>query len=168
MSFSIGFHYSFSQDIILKDDLIFYQADSSQIKERIKKSPTIAILLSAAIPGAGQFYTESYWKIPIILGLAAYYGYEWNNMNKQYRIYKDLYAKSREFSPPTGILIYQNIRDFYKTERDKFAWYLGVLYFANIIDAYVDASLFEFDVSNDLSLMNSSENVYWLKIKIYF
>ncbi|MGB5873775.1 MAG: DUF5683 domain-containing protein, partial [Bacteroidota bacterium] len=36
---------------------------------RASKSPGTALLLSALVPGAGQVYNESYWKVPIIVGL---------------------------------------------------------------------------------------------------
>ena len=41
-------------------------------------------------------------------------------------------------------------RDFYRNERDSFAWYLGALYFLNLVDAYVGANLYDFDVSPEL------------------
>ncbi|MFH0991774.1 MAG: hypothetical protein V1799_17335 [bacterium] len=36
--------------------------DSLLEEEKVKKSPLLAALYSAAIPGAGEFYTERYWK----------------------------------------------------------------------------------------------------------
>ena len=53
------------------------QKDPTIKKFKMKKSPTTAVLLSAVLPGAGQFYNESYWKIPIIGGLVGYFGYEY-------------------------------------------------------------------------------------------
>lgn len=141
--------------------------DTLEQKTNKTKSPTLAMLFSAVLPGSGQFYNKSYWKVPIILGLAAYWGYEWKGLNNNYKNYKKLYLNSIATSPPDGFYQYRVLRDFYKNERDKFAWYLGILYIANILDAYVDASLFEFDVGDDLSNIDKLDFLN-IKLKIYF
>ncbi len=130
------------------------------------KSPTTAMLLSALLPGAGQAYNESYWKIPVILGLSGYWGYEYIQNNNEYKKYKNLYSESLIISPPSGTSRLRLLRDFYKDQRDKFAWYVGILYVVNIVDAYVDASLFEFSVSDDLSI--NDQGILAVKLKIYF
>jgi hypothetical protein len=109
------------------------------------KSPGLAVLLSAVVPGAGQAYNESYWKIPIVLGLGIYFASEWLHNN---RLVKDF----REQFNITGNTQDLVRRDFYKGQRDTFSWYLAILYFANLLDAYVDASLYDFDVGDDLSI----------------
>jgi hypothetical protein len=131
------------------------------------KSTVTAMLFSAVLPGSGQFYNESYWKVPVILGLGGYWGYEWAQMNNELRIYKSKYSESLVSYPPAGNYRYKNLRDFYRSERDKFAWYLGLLYFLNIVDAYVDASLFEFSVSEDLSAVHGTEQLK-LKLEVFF
>lgn len=131
------------------------------------KSPTLAMLLSAVLPGSGQFYNESYWKLPIIFGLGGYWGYEWVQMNNEFKTYKLKYSESLVRFPTSGNYQYKNLRDFYRGERDKFAWYLGVLYVLNIVDAYVDASLFEFSVNDDLGSSQLPTQVN-LKLKIFF
>ncbi|MBN1300282.1 MAG: hypothetical protein JW995_03625 [Melioribacteraceae bacterium] len=112
------------------------------------KSPWGAVLRSAVIPGWGQFYNESYWKIPVIWGLLGYYISVWIDQNQLYDKYKELYSNSIE----SGITIslYKRNRDFYKDQRDRFAVYIGLAYFLTMVDAYVDAHLFDFDVSVDL------------------
>lgn len=132
------------------------------------KSTGIAILLSAALPGAGQFYNESYWKIPVILGLGSYWVYEWVQMNNELRTYKSKYSESLMRFPPSGNYQYKNLRDFYRSERDKFAWYLGILYVLNIVDAYVDASLFEFSVDENLANSTNLGHYGGFKLKIFF
>jgi hypothetical protein len=111
----------------------------------MQKSPTWAMLRSAVIPGWGQFYNESYWKIPIIWGLSAWFLYVWNQQNDNYLLYKGLYNQSLS-ETSNGISRYKELRDFYRDDRDLFAVYLGLTYFLNIIDAYVDAHLYDFDV----------------------
>jgi len=129
---------------------------------------TAAMLFSAALPGAGQFYNESYWKIPIVLGLGGYWGYEWVQMNNELKTYKSKYTESLVKFPPLGSYQYKNLRDFFRSERDKFAWYLGILYVLNIVDAYVDASLFEFSVGEDLSSVSSRRNNLSLSVRLKF
>lgn len=146
-----------------------YDTSSNQsVVLKKTKSTTTAMLLSAVLPGAGQLYNESYWKIPVILGLGGYWGYEWIQINNEYKNYRKLYSESLIKISPAGNYRYKTIRDFYKSERGRFAWYLGVLYFVNILDAYVDASLFEFSVDDNLSVLNKSGPSLKFQMKIVF
>jgi hypothetical protein len=45
---------------------------------------------------------------------------------------------------------YREQRDFYKRQRNEFGWYLAFTYILNVVDAYVDAALFNFEVSPNL------------------
>jgi len=127
-----------------------------------RKSPGMAMLLSAVVPGAGQFYNQSYWKVPIVFGLGLYFASTWLDQNRRTEIYRQKYAADLAVPLPTDIfasLAAQgqrntdlNEREFYKEQRDTFAWYFVILYLVNVADAYVDASLFDFDVGGDLSL----------------
>ncbi len=111
----------------------------------MQKSPWGAVLRSAIIPGFGQIYNESYWKVPIIWGLAGWFIYNWSDLNKLYKDNQALYQINNQS-------IYKLRRDFYRDQRDKFAIYLGLLYFLNIVDAYVDAHLYDFYIeSNSLN-----------------
>jgi hypothetical protein len=118
---------------------------------RQTKSAWLAVGLSAGLPGAGQVYNESYWKVPVIAGLAGYWVYEWVKLNNKYKDFRDQYNQSISPSSPSGNQTLLGVRDFYHDERDKFAWYLGALYFVNLVDAYVGAHLYDFDVGPDLT-----------------
>jgi len=122
---------------------------------RVSKSPGTAVLLSAVVPGAGQVYNESYWKVPIIVGLGTYFIVELIRNNKLYREYRDKYEESLRDSPPSGDAQTLRLREFYREERTKFGWYFLILYVANLVDAYVDAVLFDFDMTDDLSLRST-------------
>jgi hypothetical protein len=121
-----------------------------------RKSPAVAMLCSAVVPGAGQFYNQSYWKVPVVLGLGLYFASTWLDQNRRTRDFREKYAAS--LLPDASAYDvansgnYKNEREFYKEQRDTFAWYFVILYLVNIADAYVDASLFDFDVGTDLSL----------------
>ncbi len=109
----------------------------------MQKSPWGAVLRSVVIPGFGQFYNESYWKIPVIWGIGAWFVYGWVHNNDLYKQYGDLYRQ-------TEISFYRQNRNFYRDQRDNFAIYMGILYLLNLVDAYVDAHLFDFTVDENL------------------
>jgi hypothetical protein len=110
----------------------------------MEKSPWGAVLRSAVLPGFGQFYNESYWKIPVVWGFIGYFAYVWIDNNDTYNKYSDLYVQS-DFTNDN----YKNLRDFYRDQRDEFAIYIGLTYFLQLVDAYVDAHLFDFNVTPD-------------------
>jgi len=129
----------------------FSQVDTSSLSSQknnidsvfiMTKSPWGAVLRSALIPGFGQIYNESYWKAPIIWGLAGWFIYNWNDLNNLYKDNQELYKLNNQS-------IYRIRRDFYRDQRDKFAIYLGLLYFLNLVDAYVDAHLFDFFIDTN-------------------
>ena len=116
------------------------------------KSPALAMGLSAVLPGAGQIYAERYWTIPIIYGFGALFVYNWNEADKLYQQYRKEYEQSvADWAyGGGGDPSLKSSRDFYRNERDRFGVYLLLTYLLNIADAYVGASLYNFDVSEDL------------------
>jgi hypothetical protein len=124
-----------SDELIIKDE----ETDTTFI---MQKSPWGAVLRSAVIPGWGQFYNESYWKIPVVWGFAGWFVYNWIDTNDEYVKNSDVYIS-------TGEDIYLRRRDFYRDQRDNFAIYLALTYLLNLVDAYVDAHLFDFTVTED-------------------
>jgi hypothetical protein len=127
------------------------ESPSSDTVFVMKKSPWGAVLRSAVVPGLGQFYNESYWKIPVIWGVGALFisGWAYNN---------NLYKDNKELFIDTGDNIYLQRRDFYRDQRDNFTIYLVVLYFINLVDAYVDAHLYDFTVEEDFISGSSRVN----------
>jgi hypothetical protein len=115
------------------------------------KSAGTALLLSAILPGAGQVYNQSYWKAPIVLGFGVYFASQWLHNNSLYKDWRDRFTESLA-TTEGGNQNYLAIREFYKDQRDAFSWYFFILYILNLADAYVDASLFDFNVGNDLSI----------------
>ncbi len=127
--------------------------DSAQTIEQtdsifvMTKSPWGAVGRSAIIPGWGQCYNEAYWKIPIVWGVLGWFTYLYVENNKLYKEYGDLYSKS--LVSGIGDSYYRSARDLYRDERDKYALVLGISYLLNLVDAYVDAQLFDFDVTEN-------------------
>ena len=68
------------------------------------------------------------------------------------KIIRGKYAESVRLDTAnhSGNAEFLRIRDFYRNQRDEFLFYLVITYILNIVDAYVGAVLYDFDVSNDL------------------
>ncbi len=131
-------------------------ADTASPPAIPSKSPGLAMLLSAVLPGAGQVYNESYWKVPVVTGLGIYFVAEFLDNNRRTEDYRAKYAESLVAAPGRAPG-YLTLREFYKNQRDAFAWYFVILYVLNIVDAYVDASLYGFDVSPALTLQGKPQ-----------
>ncbi len=106
------------------------------------KSAWTAVLMSAVLPGAGQIYNQSYWKAPLIWAISGWLVYNWSDNNKNYKNFNELYLNTQNND-------YRRLRTFYRDQRDLFAIYMGLTYFLNLVDAYVDAQLFDFTVEED-------------------
>lgn len=149
-------------------DLQFQEIPSDTIKNQtkfvMKKSPLTAVLLSAALPGAGQFYNESYWKIPIVAGIGGYLVYEIIQSNNNYRNYADQYAVTVTPANPQGDARLLSLREFYRDERDRFYIYGALLYLVQLADAYVDAELYDFDVSDKMKFTIGGNNIFGMKV----
>lgn len=117
----------------------------------MKKSAWGAVLRSAVIPGWGQFYNQSYWKVPVVWGVTAWFVYNWIDNNNNYTTYKNAYYKDLRDSADVNLTSNdRRYRDFYHDQRDLFAIYLGLAYLLNLVDAYVDAHMFDFTVKEDM------------------
>jgi len=137
-------------------------------------SPKKAVLYSALLPGLGQWYNRKYWKIPIIYAGFGTIGYfiAWNN--GFYKTYKLAYSDLTDGDPNTNSYLdldatkyydlenptdYNNFKtglskqsEYYRRNRDLLIISMAGFYGLNIIDASVDAHLFDFDISEDLTM----------------
>ncbi|KAA5540163.1 DUF5683 domain-containing protein [Adhaeribacter rhizoryzae] len=123
--------------------------------------PGKAALFSAVIPGLGQAYNKSYWKIPIIYAGGAILGYFLHSNHKQYLSFRTAYI-IRTDGDDTTIDKYANKyreastlsrgRDQYRRWRDYTFLYSLLFYGINVSEAYVYAHLKDFDVSDELSM----------------
>ncbi len=132
-----------------EDSAVAKMAFSADTMRRSGKSTTVALLASLVVPGAGQIYNGSYWKAPIIWGVGYYFISVYNQQNKLYQQYRSAYTAAVASANQDSSNIMSN-RDFYHNQRDTFAWYLAIEYVINLLDAYVDASLYNFEVSPNL------------------
>jgi len=128
---------SFAQDSLSVADTSV--VDTTFVME---KSAWGAVLRSAIIPGWGQIYNESYWKVPIVWGIGGWFVYNYIKNDKDYKNYQRIYLTTQNTQD-------KNTREFYRDQRDLFAMYFVFTYLANLVDAYVDAHLFDFSVTED-------------------
>lgn len=139
----------------------------SIITFKMKKNPWKAVLYSALLPGLGQFYNESYWKIPIVAVAGGYLGYIIVKNHSDFLEYRDLYAESQTPEKPDGDTRLKEFREFYRNQRDQFLLYFLFFYVITAVDAYVDANLFDFDVS-DYMMLSAFRNNSILNLSIGF
>lgn len=121
-----------------------------------EKIPKKAGLYSAILPGSGQVYTKKYWKVPIIYGGLITSAYYINESNDLYQLYKSTYL-NRLDGDFTDNLNYSDsdlrtLTEHYRRNREVSALLFTLTYILNIVDASVNAHLFDYDVSEDLSL----------------
>ena len=131
-----------------------------------------AMWLALVLPGAGQIYNRKYWKLPIIYGgfVGCAYAITWNN--QMYHDYSQAYMDIMDDDPNTQSYnqflhlgatidasnierykeIFRKRKDKYRRWRDMGTFVMIGIYAFSVIDAYVDASLSEFDISDDLTL----------------
>jgi hypothetical protein len=123
-------------------------------------SPKKASIYSAVLPGLGQAYNKKYWKIPVIYAGFAGLGYFVISNNDKYKTYKEAYLHRVDDDPSTtddytDVYTDQDLatlKDFYRRNRDLAIIGMGVWYVLNILDASVDAHMYSFDVSDNLSM----------------
>ncbi len=75
----------------------------------------------------------------------------------------------KQIQLPDGDLNLKTLREFYLDQRNDFIWYFTILYVVNLIDAYVDAHLFDFDVKEEkITRFGKTDKEYKLNVKIRF
>lgn len=134
--------------------------------------PIRAVWLSALCPGLGQIYNRRYWKLPIVVGgfMGLGYGASWNNgmLSDYTRAYNDFMDNDPStnsymnlFPPNTNEAdlnkswlerTLKSRKDYYRRNRDLCIICMVGVYLVAMVDAYVDASLSNFDITPDLSM----------------
>ncbi len=146
---------------------------TDSLNKKFKPDPMKVVWMGAIIPGYGQLLNRKYWKLPIVYGgfLGCTYFVGWNSL--RYSAYKTAYKDIIDTDPNTNSFIdilppgytvesYGGISSYTKTLKsnmDQFRYNrdLSVIvsvgyYLLTLVDAYVDAQLYDFDISPDLSM----------------
>ena len=170
-------------DTTAAEDEYRYYVDLAKKPDAVK-----AVWLGVILPGAGQIYNGSYWKLPIVYGTFMGCGYAISRMQNRYSGYKNAYLDlyndiqdgtvsedpgksyiavipdgynlSRVGGENTWLNTLKNKQSTYRRYRDYSILAIVVAYALSLIDAYVDAQLFDFDISPDLSL-NVEPQIYY-------
>lgn len=184
--------------LVAQNDTVYHIPDTATTADEeayryyidLKRKPDAikAVWLGAIVPGLGQIYNGSYWKLPIVYGGFMGCGYAISLNQSRYNSYKqayrDLYndaqnglvsndpVKTYNAILPTGydiermggvnkyISTLQNWQSTYRRYRDLSIVVTIAVYALSLVDAYVDAQLFDFDISPDLTL-NVEPQIYY-------
>jgi hypothetical protein len=122
-------------------------------------SATKALCLSI-LPGAGQVYNHQAWKIPIIYGAFSGMGYLIYDNYKSMKMFKDEVLFRVNNPGSTNLPDYasypdNSIRSLYNSYNQTYQLMIIItvgIYALNLIDAYVFGHLFDFQMSDDISL----------------
>lgn len=159
------------------------EATDTLVQPKIKlHSPQKASIMSAVVPGLGQIYNRKIWKVPIVYaGMGALSYVAISNQNTFNSLKQAYIDRSNGLDDPyAGILTDQGIlneMDRHRRYRDMTILGAFVVYILQIIDANVDAHLYSFDVSDDLSFIFepailyepfSQTNVNGIKLSLKF
>jgi len=149
-------HQSIAQSLVV-DSL--HTSDTIKVNPIKIHSPTKATLFSTAFPGLGQVYNHKYWKVPIIyagMGISIYFVV---TNKKSFNNFKTAYGYRIDGNPLTideyeGRLSESSLKsymDYYQRNKDLSYIVSGLFYILNIVDAAVDAHLFDFPKNDNLS-----------------
>jgi hypothetical protein len=146
----------------LQDSLVFNDISFGRQQTEFSPDPARAAMFSAVLPGMGQIYNRKYWKVPIVY--AGFAGLTWYTMfaHEQFVRYRTALDYRIDGNPRTidefaddfrySQDVLTRFKDYYRRQRDRTVIWTALFYTLTIIDATVDAHLFEFDVSEDLGL----------------
>jgi hypothetical protein len=120
-------------------------------------------MLSAAVPGLGQYYNKTGWmlKVPVIYAGGATLVWLTIQNHSDYRLFREAYVFRNDGNALTETSAFfegrsddqlLRQRDKFRRDRDFYMILTGIFYVLNIAEAATTAHLNEFDVSDNLSL----------------
>ena len=126
-------------------------------KVKKRQSPALVAGITLLVPGYGQVYNRKYWKLPIVYGALGGMIYFTSNNQTSYRSYRDAYLLRKNGGTDT---VYINFQDeTVRILRDKYRKKMELNYIGTVavlilqsLDALVDTHLYNFDVSEDISV----------------
>lgn len=164
----------FQQHTFAQDTVYF----DRPVKQKFAPQPLKATMLAVALPGMGQIYNRKYWKIPVVYAGFGGLVYAIGKNSSFYSTYVKAYQDFTDEIPETNSYLelegwdpnvssdptqdpqsHQHYKDqmlrlvdYYKRYRDLSYIGIGFWYIITILDANVDASLFNYDISNNLDI----------------
>lgn len=168
----------FAQDELITDSIVDYSQlprtsmfpeKTIQINQSFENffnshDPKVATWLGL-IPGMGQIYNQKYWKLPIVYAGFAVTGYFAISNRNEYRLFADAYSCKLAEDPEDESTTCEDPlaqkyttsdlkanRDYYRRNMELSFVIMGVWYILQILDATVDAHLYNWEVNEDLSV----------------
>jgi hypothetical protein len=166
-------HYIYAQDTL---------SVTKPVKPRFMAEPLKATMMAVVLPGLGQIYNRKYWKIPLVYAGFGALIYSVGKNSSNYNIYMKAYqdftdaipetnsylrlikAEPSTYDPvlypktyvPSNASYYKDgmlrMVDYYKRYRDLSFIGIAGWYLISILDANVDASLLNYDISDNLDI----------------
>jgi hypothetical protein len=109
------------------------------------RSPSKAIMYALVLPGLGQAYNQKYWKMPIVWAAIGGAGYAIAYNTGEYRQASINYAQTPDD-------INQRYLEFWRRNMELSYIAMIAVYALQVLDAYVDAQLFSWDVNDNLAI----------------
>ncbi len=107
------------------------------------KNPKKAFIFSL-VPGMGQAYNGRWIKSALVIGLEISSFLSWKENLYRYNQYDNNNFPLRKYR--------------YLEKRNKYAWWMGIIYIYSMIDAVVDSHLHSFDDLMDSPIKNIKNN----------
>jgi Family of unknown function (DUF5683) len=123
----------------------FLAPDTLLVEAREAKSPTRALMYALVLPGLGQAYNGKYWKMPIVwasLGVAGY-AIVFNTGQYEEATINFILDESQDN---------ERILNGWKRNMELSYIVTILIYGLQVLDAYVDANLSNWDVNDNLSM----------------
>ncbi len=120
--------------------IILKAEDTTSVRN---KNPKKAFIFSL-VPGMGQAYNGRWIKSALVIGLEISSFLSWKENLYRYNQYDNNNFPLRKYR--------------YLEKRNKYAWWMGIIYIYSMIDAVVDSHLHSFDDLMDSPIKNIKNN----------
>lgn len=123
-----------------------------------EKSARVAMFSSMLLPGLGQTYNGRRWKTVVMVGFAAFYGGSaWIEKRRS-----DSWLKTRD-ELQTGTTEWREADFFYQFHKENsldYTWWSGAVWLIGVLDAFIDAHLFDIRAVDPAVFAGSSNRKY--------
>ena len=151
---------------ITADTIVKSSKSIKKTNEKKPHSPKTATIMSACLPGLGQVYNGKWWKVPIVYAGLGGLGYRASTNYSEYPSYLHAYEfKTGDLREGVTLNEHeielanryaesqlQTYKESYRRDFELFTIITVAWYGLNIVDACVDGHLYNYDISDDLSL----------------
>jgi hypothetical protein len=124
----------------------------------LPKKPMRSAFYSLVVPGGGQFYNENYWKFAGVCAVEGYFIGRTMYHQIQSDKYYDRYKKSLLEAD------YNKHLDYYYEVKNDY-WWLGATIVLSMLDAYVDAHLYNFKENKEKINLKFIDKMIILELK---